>query len=81
MSHCRIFLESVGGKKYFKCDSFHLNLDVYDQLDELHPQGIYFPPLTTKGVQVISSGGDIILMRIYSLLRLTSSLSSFYPII
>lgn len=48
MSHCRLLLESVGGKRYFKCDSSHLKLDAYDQLDELHPQRIHFLLLTAR---------------------------------
>lgn len=51
-------------KRFFECDSSHLNLEAYDQLDELQLQRIHFPPLSAKGVLVISSGGDIIFMGI-----------------
>lgn len=51
-------------KRFFERDSSHLNLEAYDQLDELHPQRIHFPPLSAKGVGVISSGGDIIFIGI-----------------
>lgn len=53
MSHCRLLSQSARKKRWFRCDSSHLNLDTCDQLDDLHLQTVHFPqPKGTWGDQL-----------------------------